>query len=112
MYAIIKDGGHQYRVEMGQRIRVQRRIIEAGKIITFKEVCLLSTKDDEAKIGKHDVIGDQLSIAARDAEARKNVRNGGTKPFRIHAHRVGRGGRIRSHQRASSSLVYQDGRIG
>ena len=52
MYAIIKDGGHQYRVEMGQRIRVQKRDVEAGGVITFKEVCLLSTKDDEAMIGK------------------------------------------------------------
>ena len=57
MYAIIQDGGHQYRVEMGQRIRVQKRDVEAGGIITFKEVCLLSTTDDEAKIGKPFVSG-------------------------------------------------------
>jgi large subunit ribosomal protein L21 len=74
MYAIIQDGGHQYRVEMGQRLRVQRRTAGAGSTITFKEVCLLSTKDDEAKIGKPFVSG--ASVEAKvltEVKARKVI---------------------------------------
>ena len=56
MYAIIQDGGHQYRVELGQRLRVQRREAQSEGIITFKQVCLL-LNDDEPKIGKPFVSG-------------------------------------------------------
>jgi large subunit ribosomal protein L21 len=75
MYAIIKDGGHQYRVEMGQRIRVQRRAVEAGKTITFKEVCLLSTKSDEARIGKPFVSGASVEakVLAPEVKASKVI---------------------------------------
>jgi large subunit ribosomal protein L21 len=75
MYAIIKDGGHQYRVEMGQRIRVQKRDVEAGGVITFKEVCLLSTKDDEAMIGKPFVTGASVEarVLAPEVKAKKVI---------------------------------------
>jgi large subunit ribosomal protein L21 len=56
MYAIIQDGGHQYRVEMGQRLKVQRKDVVAGAEITFKEVCLLAN-GDEPRIGKPYVSG-------------------------------------------------------
>ena len=35
MYAIIQDGGHQYRVESGQRLQVQIRPVEPGDTIAF-----------------------------------------------------------------------------
>ena len=75
MYAIIKDGGHRYRVEMGQRIRVQKRDVEAGGVITFKEVCLLSTKDDEAMIGTPFVTGASVEakVLAPEVKARKVI---------------------------------------
>src|SRR5436853_2527835 len=68
MYAIIQDGGHQYRVEMGQRVRLQRREVEQGAVLTFKDVCLLSTKDDEAKIGKPFVSGASVEGKVVQAE--------------------------------------------
>ena len=75
MYAIIQDGGHQYRVEMGQRIRVQKRDVEAGNVITFKEVCLLSTEDDDAKIGKPFISGAavEAKVLATEVKARKVI---------------------------------------
>ena len=42
MYAIIQDGGHQYRVEKGQRIQVELRATEAGATVTFDQVCLVA----------------------------------------------------------------------
>jgi large subunit ribosomal protein L21 len=41
MYAIIQDGGHQYRVEQGQKIRVQARPVVTGDTIVFDRVCLV-----------------------------------------------------------------------
>ena len=69
MYAIIQDGGHQYRVEMGQRLKVQKKDVEAGKPITFKEVCLLST-GDEPKIGKPFVKGASVTANVLQAEVK------------------------------------------
>jgi large subunit ribosomal protein L21 len=68
MYAIIQDGGHQYRVEMGQRVKVQKRDAEQGGVVTFKEVCFLSTKDDEPKIGKPFVKGATVEGRVVNAE--------------------------------------------
>ena len=56
MYAIIKDGGHQYRVEAGQRFKVQVRNVEAGSTIRFDSVCLLGG-DGAAKVGMPFVAG-------------------------------------------------------
>ena len=74
MYAIIQDGGHQYRVEMGQRLRVQKRAVDAGGTITFKEVCFVS-KDDKPKIGKPFVSGASVEakVLAAEVKARKVI---------------------------------------
>ena len=56
MYAIIKDGGHQYRVEQGQVIRVQRREVEAGSTLTFGEVLLLGD-GSSVKVGAPNLSG-------------------------------------------------------
>jgi large subunit ribosomal protein L21 len=68
MYAIIRDGGHQYHVEIGQRVRVQLRDAKPGAVVTFKDVCLLSTRDDEAKIGKPFVAGASVEGKVVQAE--------------------------------------------
>lgn len=50
MYAIIKDGGHQYRVEPGRRIQVQTHDCSPGDTITFDSVCLVSG-DGTTRVG-------------------------------------------------------------
>lgn len=45
MSAVIKTGGKQYRVEVGQHVVIERLVGEAGDTITFDEV--LSTGDGE-----------------------------------------------------------------
>ena len=69
MYAIIQDGGHQYRVEQGQRLRIQRKEVEAGKVITFESVCLLSS-GDAPKIGKPFVSGASVTAKVVQAEVK------------------------------------------
>lgn len=43
MYAVIKTGGKQYRVEQGDTLTVEKLEVEAGKSITFDDVLLIGT---------------------------------------------------------------------
>ena len=45
MYAIIEDGGRQYRVEEGQEIQVDYREVAKGEEITFDRVLAISGDD-------------------------------------------------------------------
>ena len=42
MYAIIVDGGHQYKVEEGQSLEIDFREVEPGTEITFDRVLAVS----------------------------------------------------------------------
>ena len=44
MYAIIKTGGKQLKVEVGQKIYVEKLDAEVGSTFTFDEVLLVSDK--------------------------------------------------------------------
>lgn len=60
MYAIIKDGGRQYRVEEGQKLDIDLREVSAGDTVTFEEVLAVSGEDG-VKIGKPGVSGATVS---------------------------------------------------
>jgi large subunit ribosomal protein L21 len=53
MYAVIRSGGKQYRVEPGKTIRVERLEGKVGGKVTFDEV--IAVRTDEKKIlgGEH-----------------------------------------------------------
>jgi large subunit ribosomal protein L21 len=42
MFAVIKSGGRQYKVSVGQTLEVNRLPVEAGQQVQFKEVLLIS----------------------------------------------------------------------
>jgi len=50
MYAIIKDGGRQYKVEKGVAVAIDKRTFNPNDKIEFGEVLLLGDGDD-VKIG-------------------------------------------------------------
>ncbi|RME04970.1 MAG: 50S ribosomal protein L21 [Deltaproteobacteria bacterium] len=50
MYAIVKTGGKQYRVEPGASVQVERLPGTVGEKVTLDEVLLVS-QDDEVKVG-------------------------------------------------------------
>jgi large subunit ribosomal protein L21 len=50
MYAIIHDGGRQYRVEEGQEIDIDYRSLKAGDTLTFDRVLAVSN-GGELKLG-------------------------------------------------------------
>jgi large subunit ribosomal protein L21 len=61
MYAIIEDGGHQYKVEEGQEVHVDYRDIPGGQTITFDKV-LAVRNDDGLVIGQPTIAS--ASVAA------------------------------------------------
>ena len=50
MYAVIKSGGKQYRVESGAQLRVESLAAEVGAAVSFEEVLLVGS-GDSIKVG-------------------------------------------------------------
>lgn len=46
MFAVIKTGGKQYRVQEGLVLKVEKLAVEAGNSVDFNEVLLVSNGDD------------------------------------------------------------------
>ena len=51
MYAVIRTGGKQYRVEAGQRLRVEKLPGDAGASIEFPEVLMIGGTDSAVAVG-------------------------------------------------------------
>jgi large subunit ribosomal protein L21 len=56
MYAVIANGGKQYRVEKGSVLRVEKLAAELGAKVTFDQVLLVGSGDG-IKVGKPRVTG-------------------------------------------------------
>ncbi|MCP1315157.1 MULTISPECIES: 50S ribosomal protein L21 [unclassified Halomonas] len=46
MYAIIKSGGKQYRVQEGQTLKLEKIEVATGETIDFEEVLMVADGDD------------------------------------------------------------------
>jgi large subunit ribosomal protein L21 len=66
MYAVIQTGGKQYRVEPGQKLRVERLPGNPGETVSFDQVLLVG--GDSPKIGRPILSGASVSaeIIAHD----------------------------------------------
>ena len=60
MYAVIKSGGKQYRVESGAQLRVEALRAEVGAVVSFDEV-LLVAEGDAVKVGAPFVSGAKVN---------------------------------------------------
>ncbi|MCH8551938.1 MAG: 50S ribosomal protein L21 [Natronospirillum sp.] len=60
MYAVIKSGGKQYRVQEGQLLKLEKIESETGSKITFDDVLLVGNGDD-VKIGEPVVKGAKVT---------------------------------------------------
>lgn len=56
MYAVIKTGGKQHRVTVGEKLRVEKLDVEVGTQITLEEILMVGNGDD-IKIGTPLVAG-------------------------------------------------------
>lgn len=73
MYAVIENGGKQYRVELGSELVVDRMDVEAGQTVKFEHV-LLVADGDEASVGRPHVAGASVSAdVVRQARGEKIV---------------------------------------
>jgi large subunit ribosomal protein L21 len=57
VYAIIQAAGHQYRVEPGQVVDIDRIGMESGETVTFDQVLLLCRDDGSVAAGNPTVTG-------------------------------------------------------
>ena len=46
MYAVIKTGGKQHRVEPGEVLKLEKLSVEAGQTVDFDEVMMIGEGDD------------------------------------------------------------------
>jgi large subunit ribosomal protein L21 len=60
MYAVIKSGGKQYRVESGKQVRLESLPADVGAAIAFEEVLLVGT-GDSVKVGAPLVSGAKVN---------------------------------------------------
>ena len=90
MYAVIKTGGKQYRVEEGASLRVEKIDADEGSKVEFDEVLLVGNGSD-VKVGRPFVDGGKVSATieeqgrGRKVEIVKFKRRQGYK--RTHGHR-------------------------
>lgn len=61
MYAVIKTGGKQYRVSLGDILRVEKLPADKGSTVTFSEVLMVG--GDTVRVGAPTVAG--ASVLAR-----------------------------------------------
>lgn len=57
MYAIIADGGRQYKVEEGQEVAIDFREVSAGDKLTFDKVLAISNGEGDLQLGTPTVEG-------------------------------------------------------
>ncbi|NOG31776.1 50S ribosomal protein L21 [Halomonas sp. TBZ9] len=72
MYAVIKSGGKQYRVQEGQTLKLEKLEIPTGEIIEFDEVLLVADGDD-VTVGAPLVEGAKVSAEIVDHGRAKKI---------------------------------------
>lgn len=72
MYAVVKTGGKQYKVTVGQTIEVEKLPIAAGDSVTLDKV-LLVADGDAVSVGKPTVKGATVSATVLQHGLRKKA---------------------------------------
>ncbi|HNY66316.1 MAG TPA: 50S ribosomal protein L21 [Deltaproteobacteria bacterium] len=72
MYAVIKTGGKQYKVEEGDRIQIEKLEAATGDTVTFDDVLFIG--GDEYKLGEPKLAGATVSATiVRQLRAKKII---------------------------------------
>jgi len=62
MFAVIKTGGKQYKVNVGDKLKIERLDAEAGESVEFKEVLMQADEDNGiVKIGRPFIDGAKVT---------------------------------------------------
>jgi large subunit ribosomal protein L21 len=71
MYAIIENGGKQYRVSPGDLVNIEKLTLDAGADVTIDTV-LMVTKDDKSTFGSPYITGAKVTATVeKNGRARK-----------------------------------------
>lgn len=73
MYAVIKTGGKQYRVEEGDTLRVEKIEVGTGESLEFDQV-LLVADGDKVTVGQPLVDGAKVTAEVVDQGRHKKIR--------------------------------------
>ena len=65
MYAIVRTGGHQYKVAVGDQLNVEKLPVEAGEQVELDEVLMVSS-DDQVTVGDPLVAGARVTATVVD----------------------------------------------
>ncbi len=95
MYAIIVDGGRQYKVEPGMEVDVDYRDISAGENITFEKVLAVSN-DKGMTLGAPTVAGAKVTASVLGPKQGKKIY---VQKFRRRKHSKSRTGHRQLHTR-------------
>lgn len=60
MFAVVEIKGHQYRVQKGSKLSVEKLDSEEGKTLSFNKVLMIGEKSD-VKIGEPYIIGPKVT---------------------------------------------------
>ena len=85
MYAIIKTGGKQYRVQSGEQVRVESLTADVGSAISFDQVLMVGAGDG-VRVGAPLVSGAQVK-----ATVLGHGRGDKVKIFKLRRRKTGRG---------------------
>jgi large subunit ribosomal protein L21 len=72
MYAVIRTGGKQYRVEEGDVVKIEKIDGERGSELTFDDVLLVGN-DDETHVGTPNVAGASVSGTIVEQDRDKKI---------------------------------------
>ncbi len=97
MYAIIETGGKQIRVEEGASIFVEKLEVEAGEVVVFDKVVLVS--DNTTKVGAPYVAGAKVSATVE--------KQGKSKKITIYKYKAKKGSthRKQGHRQSYTKLI-------
>ena len=65
MYAIVRTGGHQYKVAVGDELNVEKLPAEAGEQVELNEVLMVSS-DDQVTVGDPLIAGARVTATVVD----------------------------------------------
>ena len=71
MYAVIEAGGKQYKVQEGDKLRVEKLDAQVGDTVTFDKVLFLG--GDEVKVGRPYVEGAKVEAKVLEQNKAKKV---------------------------------------
>lgn len=73
MYAVIKTGGKQYRVEEGDTLRVEKIEAATGETVDFDQVLLIANGDD-VKVGQPLLDGAKVTAEVVEQARHKKIK--------------------------------------